>query len=217
MTRESSMDRAVPPLTLVEYPEAAEPAHQPVARRLGLRQQLGRQARLPFQQSRLVDAPQDREQEPRPRPGGIEAERRIEIDDARPAVLGDQDVVALAQVDVGHAAGVDLPDELPEPLEHRTDLRAFPAAPAGDALPLDRLHQDAARAGFAVALRDPVNPVQPAEGAQLPDHLAASQEAHGPRFVAEILEDGPIPAVRDALDIGFRPGPLPDDLDRQRV
>src|SRR3989449_8373424 len=163
MTRESPRDRVVPPLTLMEDPEAAEAAHQAVPRRLRLCQELGRQTRFPLKDGRVVDAPEDREQEARAQARGVEAERGVEIDDARPAVFGDQDVVALAQVDVGDAARVDLRHQAAELLEHGTGLRAFPAAPAGDPLALDRLHQDAADAGLAEASRNAGDSLQPAE------------------------------------------------------
>src|SRR2546422_2278886 len=216
MTGESPTDLVVPPLTLIEDPEAAEAAHQGVARRLRLCQELGRQTRFPLKDGRVVDAPEDREQEARAQARGVEAERGVEVDDARAAVFGDQDVVALAQVDVGDAARVDLPHQGPEPVEHGSGLRAFPAAPAGDPLPLDRLHQDATGTGLAEASRDAGDPLQPAEGPHLPGHLAAAEQAHRPGLVGKVLQDGAVTRVPHALDVGFGPAPLPDDLDRER-
>src|SRR6266571_1830786 len=136
MTSETPTDRVVPPLTLIENPQAAEAAHQAVPRGFRRGQEFRRQARLPLQEGGFVDAPQDREQEARPQAQRVEAERGVEVDDAWPAVLGDQDVVALAEIDVSDPPRVDLAHEALKPLEHRTDIIPFPPAPAGDPLPL---------------------------------------------------------------------------------
>src|SRR5262245_44509977 len=120
MTSETLREAGAPALALIEDPEAAQPAHQAMPRGLRLGQELGGEAGFPLQERGVIDAPQHREQETRSQARGVEAERGVEIDDARPAILGDENIVPLAQIDMGDAPGVDLPDELLQSLEHRT-------------------------------------------------------------------------------------------------
>src|SRR6266581_5589140 len=184
MTSETRGEAEEPSLTLIENPQAAEPAHPAVPRGLRFGQELGGQAELPLQDGRIVDAPQEREQEARPRTRRIEAEGGVEIDDARPAVFGDEDVVTLAQVDVRDTPGVDLPHQPLQLLEHRSGLVPLSPAPAGDPLALDRLHEDPDPSGLAIASGNAGDALQPAEGPHLPRHLTPSQQAHRPELVA---------------------------------
>src|SRR5437899_9124351 len=109
MTSETAGEAEGPPFTLIKDPETAQTAHEAVPRGLLLGEELRGQAELPLQDGRIVDTAQEREQEARARTRRIEAEGGVEVDDAGPAVLGDEDVVALAQVDVCDTPRVDLP------------------------------------------------------------------------------------------------------------
>src|SRR6266581_716086 len=184
MTSETPGEAGGPPLTLIKNPETAETAHEAVPRGLLLGEKLGGQAELPLQDRRIVDTPQEREQEARTRTRRVEAEGGVEVDDARPAVFGDEDVVALAQVDVRDTPGVDLPHQPHQLVEHRSGLVPLSPAPAGDPLALDRLHEDPDPSGLAIASGNAGDALQPAEGPHLPRHLTPSQQAHRPELVA---------------------------------
>src|SRR5881397_3717664 len=124
MTTEMSIDGHDALHTSVEDPEAAKAAHEPMPIPLRRRQQLRRDPGLPFEDGSVVDVAQEGEKEPCTPARRIEAERGVEVDDAGTAVCTHQDIVALAQVDVGHPARMDLRHQVDEPLEQRGGLPA---------------------------------------------------------------------------------------------
>src|SRR5712692_10153550 len=170
MTSEISIRPSCVRLTSVEDPQAAEECHPPVPQDLAGAHQVRPVPQLPLQQGGRVDVSQEREQERRAQaPAGREAERGVEVDDPRVALRIDQDVVALAEVEMDDPALVHLPDEILQAGNHRADPVGSSLAVARDPLPVDALDQET------------IAPPTPETGGNPGEPPEAGQRAHLPR------------------------------------